>query len=227
MKLYLFLFPFFLYSCGITNSNTNKEEQVSISYLALGDSYTIGESVAEQQRWPILMSQTIRKAGHSILKPSIIAKTGWRTDNLLHAMKMQLNTSEKYDLVSILIGVNNQFQGASIETYEKDLRKLFDQAISYCKSGKNGVFVLSIPDYGATPYGTSRAEAIGKAIDQWNAIYKKVTLEYDLPWYDITPISRKAKTDQSLIAKDGLHPSGKMYQQWVNFISPKVLDVLP
>lgn len=227
MKFYLFFISLFIYNCSTTNSSSAKEEQPSLKYLALGDSYTIGESVTEQQRWPTLIHQSIRKAGYSIHAPKIIAKTGWRTDNLLHAIKMQLDTSEKYDLVSVLIGVNNQFQSASITSYEEDLRKLFDQAISYCKTGKKGVFVLSIPDYGATPYGASRASTIGEAIDQWNAVYKKVTLEYGLSWYNITPISRKATTDRSLVANDGLHPSGKMYQQWVDFIGPNVLNLLP
>jgi lysophospholipase L1-like esterase len=231
MKGYFFLFYCILhYSCATPNpkqkQTADTKETTSISYLALGDSYTIGESVPSNQRWPILLSKALRAEGHDIQNPIIIAQTGWRTDNLLKAMKAELSTTEKYDLVSILIGVNNQFQGASIEKYEQDLRTLFDQAIEKCSKGKEGVFVLSIPDYGATPYGASRAESIGKAIDQWNAVCKKVTLEYQLAWYDITPISRTATENKSLIAEDGLHPSGKMYQLWVDQITTKVLELL-
>ena len=215
MKATLLLLSILLISACASPSSSNKttpnsKENTSISYLALGDSYTIGESVPTNQCWPILLSKALCLEGHHTQTPTIIAKTGWRTDHLLKALKSQLNSSQKYDLVSILIGVNNQFQGASIETYEKDLRTLFDQAIEHCKKGKEGVFVLSIPDYGATPYGASRAKEIGRSIDKWNAVYQKISLEYQLPWYDITPISRKATENKSLIAGDGLHPSGKM-----------------
>jgi len=232
MRAYFFFcYCIIYYSCATPNSkqNTtpNTQETTSISYLALGDSYTIGQSVPTSQRWPVLLSKALRAEGHNIETPKIIAKTGWRTDNLLDAMKTQLNSSSKYDLVSILIGVNNQFQGRTIETYEQNLRTLFDQAIEHCKKGKEGVFVLSIPDYGATPYGAPRAESIGQAIDQWNAVYQKVALEYQLPWYDITPISRTATQDKSLIAEDGLHPSGKMYQLWVDHIITKVQELIP
>lgn len=137
-------------------------------------------------------------------------------------MKTQLNGQQQYDLVSVLIGVNNQFQKQSIEVYEKDLRTIFDQAISLCKKGKAGVFAVSIPDYGATPFGASRAKEIGAAIDQWNAVFERVTKEYGLAWYDITPISREGATDKTLVAVDGLHPSGKMYGRWVEVIELKI-----
>ena len=231
MKVILFLLCLCLIIACAPPTSSKKTTQdnkktSSISYLALGDSYTIGESVPSNKRWPVLLSNALRSEGHDVQEPLIIAKTGWRTDNLLKAMKAQLSPTTKYNLVSILIGVNNQFQGKSIETYEKDLRTLFDQAIAYSKKGKAGVFVLSIPDYGATPYGASRAESIGQAIDKWNAVCKKVTLEYQLPWHDITPISRTATENKSLIAGDGLHPSGKMYQLWVDQITAKVLELV-
>lgn len=231
MKVILFLLSIILINACASPSSSKKtttanKETKTISYLALGDSYTIGESVPTNQRWSMLLTKALELKGHSIKMPTIIAKTGWRTDNLLKAMEAQLDPSIKYDLVSILIGVNNQFQGKSIQTYEADLRTLFDQAIAYSKKGKEGVFVLSIPDYGATPYGSSRAKSIGQAIDEWNAVYKKVALEYQLPWHDITPISRKATEDRSLVAGDGLHPSGKMYQLWVDQISTKVIQLI-
>lgn len=231
MKAILLLLSIlFISACASPSTSNNprstKKETKAISYLALGDSYTIGESVPNNQRWPILLSKALRSEGLEIQTPIIIAKTGWRTDHLLKSMQSELNPATKYDLVSILIGVNNQFQGKSIETYEQDLRTLFDQAIAYSNKGKEGVFVLSIPDYGATPYGAPRAESIGQAIDAWNAVCKKVTLEYQLPWHDITPISRTATENKSLIAGDGLHPSGKMYQLWVDQITAKVLELV-
>lgn len=208
--------------CATPNTNSTSAEQPAtkqpLSYLALGDSYTIGESVAAHERFPVQLAKLLTKKGSPTTCSKIIAQTGWRTDNLLQAMKTQLHEKEQYDLVSVLIGVNNQFQKKSIEVYEKDLRTIFDQAISLCKKGKKGVFAISIPDYGATPFGASRAKEIGSSIDQWNAVFERVTKEYGLAWYDITPISREGATDNTLVAVDGLHPSGKMYGAWTRVI---------
>ncbi|WP_052599759.1 SGNH/GDSL hydrolase family protein [Aureispira sp. CCB-QB1] len=231
MKHQLLLFCFIVItinSCTIPPSSLQRtqDKPAALSYLALGDSYTIGESITSNQRWPILLTEALQTKGYTFQTPDIIAQTGWRTDHLLNAMQEQLSSSQQYDLVSILIGVNNQFQNTSIQKYEQDLKILFDQAISQCKTGRNGVFVLSIPDYGATPYGLPRAKQIGKAIDEWNAVYQKIATMYQLPWFDITPISRTATKEKELIAKDGLHPSGKMYQLWVDAIVEKVIDCL-
>ncbi len=197
----------------------------NLSYLALGDSYTIGESVAEDMRWPVQLVKHLREKDVKINAPKIIAKTGWTTDNLLNAMDANLE-NEKYDLVSVLIGVNNQFQNKSIVDYEADLNTIFSEAIDFSKMGKDGVFVVSIPDYGATPFGASNAEEIGKEIAEFNAVLKKVADQFGLSYYNITPISKMAKSDSSLVANDGLHPSGKMYTLWVNLFSDEVFEKL-
>jgi len=199
----------------------NATESKPISYLALGDSYTIGEGVAIKDAWPYQLADKLTEEGISVLPPKIIARTGWRTDNLAAAIEAE-NLTQKYDLVSVLIGVNNQFQGKSIEVYKKDLRGLINTAITQCTKGKSGVFVLSIPDYGSTPFGKLEREAIGIEIDDWNRACKSVCDEFEVPFYDITVISKKATTDASLTTKDNLHPSGKMYALWVEEIYQRV-----
>ena len=197
----------------------------NLSYLALGDSYTIGESVEENMRWPVQLTAALRSKGIEINDPKLIAKTGWTTQNLLNAMEANLG-NEKYDLVSVLIGVNNQFQNRSIVEYEEDLNTIFTEAIKFSETGKEGVFVVSIPDYGATPFGASNAEEIGREIAEFNAVLKKVADEFGLPFYNITPISKMAKTDRSLVANDGLHPSGKMYSLWVDLFIDEVFEIV-
>lgn len=219
----------FMISCSSSTEALKPDEGESLnnpnnlSYLALGDSYTIGENVAEDMRWPVQLVKQLRTKEIEINEPKIIAKTGWTTDNLLNAMDANLG-DEKYDLVSILIGVNNQFQNKSIIDYENDLNTIFSEAIQASKTGKEGVFVVSIPDYGATPFGASNAAEIGREIAQFNVVLERVASEYNLEFYNITPISKMAKSDRSLVANDGLHPSGKMYKLWVDLFLNDVLE---
>lgn len=209
--------------------DSEKEEKKAIketnelTYLALGDSYTIGESVHSSLRWPVQLSDSLRKRGIPVNHPRIIAKTGWTTGDLLAAMNKRLK-EEQFDMVSILIGVNNQYQGKSIEEYETELREIFLRAINHSKNGSAGVFAVSIPDYGVTPFGKDRAEEIFREINEFNAVFKKVANEFEVDFFNITPISRRAESDKSLIATDDLHPSGKMYSLWVEQIVDKVLQ---
>ncbi|WP_144958862.1 SGNH/GDSL hydrolase family protein [Gillisia sp. Hel_I_86] len=222
----------FMMSCSSSSEALKPEESEiqdspdNLGYLALGDSYTIGESVAEDMRWPVQLVGQLRDKEVKINSPKIIAKTGWTTDNLLNAMDANLG-NEKYDLVSVLIGVNNQYQNKSIVDYEADLNTIFTEAIASSKTGKEGVFVVSIPDYGATPFGASNAEEIGREITEFNTVLKKVANQFDVSFYNITPISKMAKSDGSLVASDGLHPSGKMYKLWVDLFFDEVFKKLP
>lgn len=201
------------------------KETPELTYLALGDSYTIGESVHASLRWPVQLSDSLRELGVPLNHPRIIARTGWTTGDLLEAMDKRLE-DEKFDLVSVLIGVNNQYQGKSIEEYEKELREVFDGAIAHSEHGVRGVFAVSIPDYGVTPFGAENREEITREIDQFNAVFKNVADEYEVDFYNITPISRRAAEEKDLTATDELHPSGKMYSLWVEEIADQVAEKL-
>lgn len=189
-----------------------------MKYLALGDSYTIGESVKEEERWPNLLVETLNKNGWRIDKPTIIATTGWRTDNLKLAIE-KANLKAEYDIVSLLIGVNNQYQGKSSKEYATEFEELLKIAIRLAKGKKQHVFVVSIPDYGFTPFGKSKQEGITKAIDEFNEINARITYRYGVKYFDITEISRDGLEDASLVASDGLHPSAKMYAYWVELMA--------
>ncbi|SDS28389.1 Lysophospholipase L1 [Gillisia sp. Hel1_33_143] len=227
-QIVLILFSaFIMLSCSTDSTNDVDEDSNSQyhTYLALGDSYTIGEGVDRSQRWPEQLVKKLEESGLDFNDPKIIAKTGWTTKNLLSAMNVELTTNQ-YDLVSISIGVNNQYQRRSINEYEEDLKVIFSKAINRSVNGKEGVFVLSIPDYGATPFGASNSENIGKDIARFNSVLKRVSEDFDVPFYNITPISKEARDDLSLVANDGLHPSGKMYRLWVDYFFNEIYNTL-
>jgi len=199
--------------------DTNK-----ITYLALGDSYTIGASVSEQERFPMQLYGMLRDDRISISTPDIIATSGWTTGDLIHA----LNTNppgKKYSFVTLLIGVNNQYQGRTLEEYKAQFTQLLNLAISYADNIKNHVFVLSIPDYSVTPFALwSDTLKIAREIDQFNEANKNISLDAGVNYVDITPISREAKNDPSLIAGDGLHPSAAQYYRWDKLLESMVVE---
>lgn len=186
-------------------------------FLALGDSYTIGESVAPEERWPHLLVDALNERGVSFATPDIIATTGWRTDDLKKAI-LKAKPRNDYDLVSLLIGVNNQYQGKSAESYAPEFEELLKMAIGFAGGDPSRVFVVSIPDYGFTPFGEEKQEQITTAIDAFNQVNREITLKHDVQYFYITDISRKGFDDPALVAADKLHPSGKMYAAWVNVI---------
>ncbi len=194
------------------------QHQPERKYLALGDSYTIGESVAEAERWPNQLTNLLNQKGANVAKPTIIATTGWRTDNLKNAMTIAKLKNE-YDLVSLLIGVNNQYQGKPADQYALEFEDLLATAIQLAKGKKENVFVVSIPDYGFTPFGKPKQEKISKELDQFNAINKSITEKLGVAYFNITDISREGLNDPSLVATDDLHPSGKMYGLWAERIA--------
>ncbi len=195
-------------------AQTKKEP---LRYLALGDSYTIGESVAENERWPVQLAKALSESGMPVGTPKIIAVTGWRTDNLRNGIDIA-QIKEKYDLVSLLIGVNNQYQGKPADAYATEYEGLLKTAIQLAGGDKSRVFVVSIPDYGFTPYGKPKQEKISKELDEFNAINKHITELYGVAYIDITDISRRGLDEPELMATDGLHPSGKQYTLWVERI---------
>ena len=195
------------------------------TYLALGDSYTIGQSVNTSERFPV-QTVALLRGRNNIKDPDIIAVTGWTTTNLIDALNA--NTPQRnYSVVSLLIGVNNQYQGKSLEDYKTEFTELLNRSIIYAGNKKNHVFVISIPDYSVTPFARGRDTAtIAKEIDAFNAANKKISLEAGVHYLDITPISRKAKDDLSLVASDGLHPSGEQYRQWSVLLAPLMEEEL-
>lgn len=214
---------------GLTACNSSIEKEIvnpenmdKLTFLALGDSYTIGESVSPKLRWPVQLVDSLKNKDIAVADPQIIAKTGWTTQDLLNAMKNQLE-NEKFDLVSVSIGVNNQYQGKSLKDYEEDLREIFKKAIYHSNSGAKGVFAVSIPNYGATPFGAENSERIGQEIEEFNQVFKKVASDFNVEFYNITPISERAAQENDLVAEDGLHPSGKMYSLWVAEFLPEIL----
>jgi len=198
------------------------------SYLALGDSYTIGESVPRASSFPFQLKNLLNNANKSIADPKIIATTGWTTDELQQAI-VQAKITQKFDFVTLLIGVNNQYRNYPIDTYKKEFSELLQTAIAFANGDKSRVFVVSIPDWGVTPFGhqaTKTPQTIAAEIDAFNLANREITLAAGVSYTDITPGSRKAETDLSLVAGDGLHPSAKMYADWANALLPKVAAVL-
>ena len=193
----------------------------SLRYLALGDSYTIGESVDEKERWPVRLVGALRDRGFKIDAPQVIAKTGWTTDELREGIR-QAEPAGKYDLVSLMIGVNNQYRGRDAEEYRRQFRTLLELAVDFASGAADHVIVVSIPDWGVTPFAEGRdRNRIKMEIDAFNAINREETDRMGARYVDVTPLSREARDDPALVAADGLHPSGKMHEAWVRLVLPE------
>jgi lysophospholipase L1-like esterase len=192
--------------------------QLPWRYLALGDSYTIGESVDATERFPARLAQQLRANGINVGEPGIVAKTGWTTDELDRAIDANTPTGT-FDMVTLLIGVNNQYRHQTAESYRPQFIHLLERAIRFAGNRPQRVVVVSIPDWGVTPFGRDRKN-VGPEIDAYNAINRAETARLGAHYVDITPMSRDALHDPALVATDGLHPSGKMYAGWVDLILP-------
>jgi lysophospholipase L1-like esterase len=194
--------------------------QDPVHFLALGDSYTIGQSVSIADRWPNQFTAELTKLGFNVAEVKFIAQTGWRTDNLKNAITQQQPLSG-FNLVSLLIGVNNQYQGGSTSTYFTEFDELLQTALQLAAGKPENVFVLSIPDYAYTPYCAGNT-SISRQIDQFNEVNKIISERYKVKYINITPISRSGLSQPELVATDGLHPSGIMYALWVQEIMKNV-----
>jgi lysophospholipase L1-like esterase len=193
---------------------------VQQTYLALGDSYTIGESVSQAQSFPFQLVAKLNAKGKNFAPPKVIAKTGWTTADLQKAITAA-NLTNKYNFVSLLIGVNNQYQGLSKTTYRTQFRDLLSRAIKFANGNVSHVSVISIPDWGQTPYGKKSGrdtQKISADIAAFNMINKEETLARGASYTNITPSTLKVVTDPTLVASDGLHYSGKMHAIWVDAI---------
>lgn len=196
------------------------------SYLALGDSYTIGENVPIYDSFPYQTVQLLRKAGYSLYAAEIVAKTGWTTDELQTGIA-NTHLLPLYDIVTLLIGVNNQYRGRSIQEYTRQFEALLQQAIGFAGNKKEHVFVLSIPDWGVTPFANEKNSAtIAHEIDAFNAVNKLFAEKYSVHYIDITPGTRLAASDASLLAADQLHPSGKEYAKWAEKLAEEIQKII-
>jgi lysophospholipase L1-like esterase len=189
------------------------------TYLALGDSYTIGEGVAPDERWPVRLAHLLRESGTPVSDPEIIARTGWTTDELMGAIQ-GANLKERYGLVSLLIGVNNQYRGRTVVEYEAEFRGLLDYAVERAEGDARRVLVLSMPDWGVTPFAEGRDRAvIALEIDEFNAMNHAETERRGANYVDVTPLSR-AGEHRNLLVADGLHPAAAMYDMWARLAFP-------
>jgi lysophospholipase L1-like esterase len=203
----------------------NTSEEKKLSFLALGDSYTIGEAVPENECWPMQLVEMLNNIGKVFSKPQIIATTGWTSDELIAAIKIE-NPQGPFDLVSLLIGVNNQYRGYSKEVYAKEFEDLLNQAIDFAGGISNHVVVVSIPDWGATPFAKDRnREEIALEIDQFNSINYEISRAMEVHYINITPGSRLALSDYSLVTSDELHPSGVEYLKWANAVYKVIFSI--
>jgi lysophospholipase L1-like esterase len=195
----------------------------SLTYLALGDSYTFGQSVDVLARYPVQAKGLLRADSILISAPEIIARTGWTTKDLINTLTVTPPRRSHYDIVSLLIGVNNQYQHLSQDQYRVEFALLLDSAIRYAGNKRDRVFVLSIPDYSVTPFASGYNRAvIAKEIDEFNAINKEITRAASCYYIDITASTRQAANDPSLICPDGLHPSGIEYNKWASLLADAI-----
>lgn len=213
-----FLLPLFLFSSVILSAQSLSIE-TPIRYLALGDSYTIGQSVTYQERWPRQLYDSLARLGIATDTINFIATTGWRTDDLNSGIN-SVAPDSNYNLVSLLIGVNNEFQGRPISQYFTEFPLLLNRAIAHAGGIKERVFVVSIPDYMFTPFGDNypNPQIVSDALDKYNNMAKAFCDTAGITFYDITPISRQGKINPALVATDNLHPSGLQYAKWVDLL---------
>ncbi|HMQ06824.1 MAG TPA: SGNH/GDSL hydrolase family protein [Saprospiraceae bacterium] len=197
----------------------------ALKYLALGDSYTIGEGVESHENFPFQLTRVLRRHNFDIADPAIVATTGWTTTQLLNAVRDFSKKEDKYGFVTLLIGVNNQYQKKPMDLYRKEFAELLKIAIERAGNIPGNVVIVSIPDYGVTPFAVSKnPDQIGLEIDQYNEIGRTMALEAGAHYVNVTGISREVKNDSSYLVSDLLHPSAKQYTLWVDRIAEVVLE---
>jgi lysophospholipase L1-like esterase len=233
-RFFLLIFSALLAACASPRAvaptampTTPTPTPVAISYLALGDSYTIGEGAAATDRWPVQLATLARAQGLNLASPDIIARTGWTTAELQAAIAASGNHRTDYGLVSLLIGVNNQYRGQSVELYRTEFRQLLATAVAYAGGKASNVVVLSIPDWGQTPFAQGRDQAqIARDIDQFNTVAQAECQQAGIAFVNITDFTRSAAGDASQFTTDGLHYTGPQMRQWASRTLPVVQGLL-
>ncbi len=197
-----------------------------VRLLALGDSYTIGEAVEPDERWPLRLAAMLRARGVDLAPPTIIARTGWTTDELSSGIDAA-GVAGAYDLVTLLIGVNDQYRGRTADDFRARFRSLLGRALGFAHGRASHVIVLSIPDWSVTPFARDRDRTrITAEIDLYNSAVREEAARAEATFVDVTPISRRAASEPDLLASDGLHPSGAMYAEWARVILPVAANAL-
>ena len=203
-------------------------QAAELRFLALGDSYTIGEGIAASGRWPQRLAQRLRANGVNLGDPAIVATTGWTTDELSAAMDGAA-LAPPYDFVTLSIGVNNQYRGRDLDNYRAEFRMLLDRAMTLAGARPQRVVVVSIPDWGVTKFGRESGRdvaAIARELDAYNAVNREEAARRGVAWADVAAISRKAGDAADQLADDGLHPSAKQYDAWLTAIEPRARQAL-
>jgi lysophospholipase L1-like esterase len=228
-KFIAMVLPALLAACATTTTTgVSTRESPDMRYLALGDSYTIGESVPAQGRWPVQLARALRAEGIAVPDPRIIATTGWTTDELSSAMDMEEPLGQ-WQFVSLLIGVNNQYRGRSVADYRGEFEALLARAIALAGGRAERVMVLSIPDWGVTPFAARHEPDPGRIaaeLDAYNAAAREISARHGVAFVDITGISRAHGAEPGMLADDGLHPSAAMYALWAQAALPVARGLL-
>ena len=230
MKILQVIVPllFLVLHSGCSEDQTimpDNEMPISFKYLALGDSYTIGQSVCQTCRFPEQLKDSLQSNLNAEIDLRIIAQTGWTTTDLKNTIANQQPPSD-YDLVTLLIGVNNQYQHKPFGVYEQEFPQLVATATAKAKGDKNNVIVVSIPDYGFTPFGQNNQAQISEEIDQYNAFAQTYCEQQNIRFVNITEITRNGISNPALVAQDGLHPSELAYSEFVNLLLPQATIIL-
>lgn len=233
MKVIPYLFVFLVLGCSKqepakTLENHEKPATKSFRYLALGDSYTIGTAIGVDKAYPSLVLDSLkRKYPSDSIELKIIAQNGWTTNALQNALNADIDTN-LYDAVSLLIGVNDQFSGKSLHSYKTGLLQNIKSALAYVKQDTGRLILISIPDYGVTPYGNrNNGTEISKSIDQFNAVNKQIADSLYIAYVNITDVSRLAQNQSNLVASDGLHFSALMHQLWLPLVYQQLVVNYP
>ena len=195
-------------------------------FLALGDSYTIGEGVGEGDRWPSHLVNRLQRDGFYISDVQLVAQTAWTADELGDAID-EARPKGPFDLVTLMVGVNDQYRSRPVEAFAPEFERLLRRAVGFAGGKAGRVIAISIPDWGATPFAKGRDRSlIGREIDVYNTRSRELAARAKIAWVDVTPASRETLSRPTLVTADGLHPSGEMYACWAELIAPVAVAAL-